>query len=304
MVNHLIHIGYAKAGSSILQRWFAEHPQIAFARSGIAGFATVYDVSKVVASEPGATRLRVTSEESLVTPHATAGDRIIDYDLLAERLPQDDLHLVCDELAQVFPLAWILIVTRGFRDMMLSSYSQYVRTGGTDRFFALDPEFGSQTHRSRHVWHYDRAIDLYERAFPGRVIVLPFELLRDDPEHFVRTLEAKFQLRHRPLPAQIDNPSLSAEELLWYPRLSRGLTRLSMPARLRRRVTRLYLTGVANGALRWLARTGQVLRPGVPIRREMVGDAVLENFRGKADRLRDDPDYRPYAADYLFTPRP
>ena len=28
MIGHLIHIGYAKAGSTFLRSWFAQHPQL------------------------------------------------------------------------------------------------------------------------------------------------------------------------------------------------------------------------------------------------------------------------------------
>ena len=42
MTGHLIHIGYAKAGSSFLRSWFAQHPQLAYAEGGIAGFPDVH----------------------------------------------------------------------------------------------------------------------------------------------------------------------------------------------------------------------------------------------------------------------
>ena len=36
----------------------------------------------------------------------------------------------CDALGALFPTAHVLLVTRGFRSLILSSYSQYARTGG------------------------------------------------------------------------------------------------------------------------------------------------------------------------------
>lgn len=297
-MDHLIHVGYAKAGSSVLQRWFAEHPQIGFARDGLAGFRTVYDVSRIGAVPLGELRLRVTSEESLVMPRVTAGSRPADY--AGEGVPAPSgAGRVCGELVQLFPTATVLLVTRGFRGRMLSAYSQGVRMGVTYPFFVLDPAFGID-HRSTWLWDYNAIIDLYARAFPGRLIVLPFELLRDDPDRFVRILEARFGLDHHPLPRAVENPALSGEELLWYPRMTRALLRLRLPGKVKRRIVGLHLALIARGWTRPLVRLLQTCRPGEPVGAHMVTDTVLENFRGQADRLRDDPLYAPYAADYLF----
>ena len=299
-MQHLIHIGYAKAGSSILQRWFAEHPQIAFERDGLAGFRTVYDVSRMVSAPQGGLRLRVTSEESLATPHGAAGGSFAQLAKALTSMPHAGAERVCDALAQVFPNASVLLVTRGFRQIMLSSYSQAVRVGETAPFFALNPDYGSVGHRSRPVWDYDRIIDLYARAFAGRVLVLPFELLRDDPDRFVRVVEERFGLDHHPLPRVTENPSLSGVELLWYPRITHALHRSPLPGRLKRSLVALHLELVARGAMRPLVRLLQRLRPGTRVGAHMISDGVLENFRGRTDRLRDDPLYAPYSTDYLF----
>jgi hypothetical protein len=37
--DHLIHIGYPKAGSTFLQESFASHPELAYRKGAIAGFA-------------------------------------------------------------------------------------------------------------------------------------------------------------------------------------------------------------------------------------------------------------------------
>jgi hypothetical protein len=46
MSRHLVHIGYPKAGSTYLQRWFASHPQLAYREGGIAGFPNVYALAR------------------------------------------------------------------------------------------------------------------------------------------------------------------------------------------------------------------------------------------------------------------
>jgi hypothetical protein len=297
---HLIHVGFAKAGSTILQRWFDVHPQIAFARSGVLGLGSVFDIPKAaVAGRPPAL-LRVTSEESLATPHAGAGEVAPVPAESREHVPQAGADRVCGQLAELFPDAWILIVTRGFREVMLSSYSQYVKRGGTDPFFALNPEFGSAGHRSRGVWDYEGVIGLYEAAFPGRVLVLPYELLRDDPDRFLALVEAPFGLEHVPLPKGVVNPSLSAVELAWYPRFSALVRKLPLPARLKRRLLRGHLAALQAGRWKWLVEVCQQLRPREPVTAAIIPESVLARFGGKVQRLREDPVFRPYAQDYLL----
>jgi hypothetical protein len=295
---HLIHVGFAKAGSTILQRWFAEHPQIAFSRSGVLGLGSVFDISRAAAAAARPPLLRVTSEESLATPHAGAGQASREVSKPKEHVPQADAERVCEALAGMFPDAWILIVTRGFREVMLSSYSQYVKSGGTDPFFALNPEFGGAGHRSRGVWDYDRVIELYRGAFPGRVLVLPYELLRDDPDRFLALVEAPFGLEHVPLPAGVVNPSLAAVELAWYPRFSGWVRRIPLPGRLARRLLRDYHAALGAGRWRRLANACQRLWPRQPVTGDMIPEEVLARFAGKVNRLREDPLFRPYAEDY------
>jgi hypothetical protein len=296
---HLLHIGYAKAGSTILQRWFRTHPQIAFAREGVLGLRTVYDISKAAVAEPRPALLRVTSEESLATPHRSAGEGRADHGS-AEHFPQSGAGRVCSHLADLFPDAWILIVTRGFRDIMVSSYSQYLRRGGTGAFFGLDPEFGSASHRSRAVWDYDGVIRQYQAAFPGRVMVLPYELLRDDPAAFLGVIEGAFGLDPLPLPARVDNPSFSPVELAWYARFNSLAHAIPAPVRVKRRLVDAHLKALDQGRWSKVADLCQKLRPRQEIAAQVISASVIERFAPKAEILRSNPVYRPYAADYLL----
>jgi hypothetical protein len=69
MTGHLIHIGYAKAGSNFLRSWFARHSQLAYAPGGIAGFHDIYSLARESASQGRRPLYRVTSSEGLATPH-------------------------------------------------------------------------------------------------------------------------------------------------------------------------------------------------------------------------------------------
>jgi hypothetical protein len=77
-------------------------------------------------------------------------------------------------------------VTRGFRSMMLSTYSQYVRTRGLASVAAVAALAGSAGTVNQAPWNYDFLIRLYRCAFgEAKVMVLPFELLRDDASAFL-----------------------------------------------------------------------------------------------------------------------
>ncbi len=91
----------------------------------------------------------------------------------------------CALLAESFPDAHVLIVTRGFRSMILSSYSQYVRVGGTDDLETQVWQGGE------NPWRYDELIAMYRARFDGRVIVLPYELLARDPVAFRGEMERR-----------------------------------------------------------------------------------------------------------------
>jgi hypothetical protein len=273
MTGHLIHIGYPKTGSNYLRRWFAAHPQLAYADGGIAGFPNVYAMVRPAAG----IRYRVTSYEGLATP------------LSALHLagPQAE---VCTMLAELFPGARVLMLTRGYRSMVVSSYSQYVRGGGEEDFGG----FCEQILRSDNPWHYDRVAGLYESAFgASNVIVMPYELLRDDAGAFTRTLANRLGIDDCAAGPERVNVSLSAAELAWYPRLSRAARRL--PGKLRR----LYARGVFTNRLRLPIRALHGLRPATPVSADAIPDELLDMLRPGAERLRTYPLYEPYAADYL-----
>lgn len=284
MSRHLIHIGYPKTGSTFLQKWFASHPRLAFRESGLAGFRDVYTLAHDIVTS-GQPAIRVTSSERLSSPNANQADGLEDY---ASKVAMRDMQAeVCRTLAAVFSNAMILIVTRGFRGMILSSYSQYVRTGGEadlPGFFATLAD---------HPWDYDAVIAMYVRAFGAEnVIVMPYELLRDDSDAFLRELSARLQLEPVLASRERVNVTLTPAELYWYPRFTRLVRRFAPRPLLRR-----YAGVVMDNRLRWPIRALAKLRTHAPL---TVPDAVLEQFRGRADSLRGDALYAPYAADYLF----
>jgi hypothetical protein len=302
MAAHLIHIGYAKTGTTLLKAWFQAHPEIAYVRDGIAGFEGVDDLSRRCADPQFKALLRVTSSEALATPRPCANGTP-DYVTAEGHVPHSRAEVVCAELASLFPTAHVLLVTRGFRSIMVSGYSQYVATGGTDGFFGARPGFGADDH-SRQAWNYDGTIAHYRAAFGERLIVLPYELLRDDPERFVHLLTQRFGLSAHPLPADRRNASLTGVELRWYPVIGWLVRALPVGRTVRQRLLALYSKVVQRNLLRPLIAMLQWLCPLEPVGPSMVAPEVLERFRGKADCLRGDPLYAPYESDYLLNGAP
>lgn len=285
---HLIHVGFPKTGSNFLRRWFRDHPQLAYSEGGIAGYRDVYEIARQAAAPPPDVRYRVTSCESLTAPHEDTGAH--HYRLEDPVDPAIGQENACAALANLFPDASILIVTRGFRSMIFSSLSQYVRSG------ADVPIEECLRHPSiDSPWDYDRVIGLYQKAFGAeKVMVMPYELLRDDADRFVRTLEGRLGLAHLPPSTDRLNTALSPAELYWYPRLTRIVRRLPIGGRLKR----AYLRGIFAGRLRLAAALLQRLRPGAISTADAIPETLIASYRAKALTLRDDPLFATYAREY------
>jgi hypothetical protein len=293
---HLIHIGYAKAGSTFLQDWFAAHPELAYAKGGFAGYSTVWDLARQAAVPSRRVAWRVTSSEALTAPSrrtGVGGHRNGDWVIAPEAR-----RTVCSLLAQLFPDARILLVTRGFRSVYLSGYSQYVRMGGRGDF---DPtgRNGLAEGLEGH-WNYDELIRIYEAAFDGRVTVLPYELLQDDPARFVAALQSELGLTEPgPIPGRV-NPSLPAGALRWYPRLTRLVESVPVRGRARDRLLNAWLRQTRDDRLAPLVRLLERVHPEPPIDTSQVADELLETMRGQAEALRGRALFTPYAAEYLL----
>jgi hypothetical protein len=229
-----------------------------------------------------------------------------DHGSVIERIAERQAA-VCDTLRTLYPGSRILIVTRGFRAMIYSGYSQYVRTGGA---LSLDEVCAAHVARcargERLHLDFDYLIGLYSQAFGAEnVIVLPYELLRDDRQRFLAVLEERLGVEHAEADIGRVNPSLSPEEMYWYPRISRALGAAAARAGRGplRRVERWYVPRALDNRLRPLVRLLARARPGRAVTPAGVSRELLRCYQGKAARLRHDPLYAPYAAEYLWEQR-
>jgi len=304
MTRHLIHIGYPKAGSTFLQAWFERHPELRYITGGLGGF---HDVWQVARSFDETYQYYVTSFEGLSTPDKSAGGIKLAY---GGAEPYDDDRRkekqarLCSVLKSLFPHSRILIVTRGFKGLIVSGYSQIVRMGGRVHLGEMCRQFaiGLQDD-SYNYYDFDYLLRLYGEAFgEENLIVLPYELLRDDQEKFISVLEGRLGLRHVEIKLGRVNPSLSPEELYWYPVISRlvsaGASRLGpvwFP-----KVYRRYVGLTLDNRLRLLIRLLRLLKPDKKITDADFPVEIMSHFEGKATRLKADPLYAPYAAEYLL----
>jgi hypothetical protein len=300
MQGHLIHIGFAKAGSTALQAWFDVHPKLVHVTNGLAGHSGGEHLARHAATEEDLHRWYVTSSEHLSVPRR-AYDRM---DGPADGPIADRRARACKLLYALFGDATILIVTRGFRAILASAYSQYVRTGGTlapPELVRLlpDPESGVD---AADDLDYDATIALYRETFGAEhVLVLPYELLRDDPLAFVATLEDRLGIERSGIAPPRVNTALSEAELYWYPRLTRVAQRATTP----------FGARGAHAFDFYRARIGRHrLGRGVALLARMSPDAVVnpahhvpaelvERCRGRASSVATLPAYAPYAAEYL-----
>jgi hypothetical protein len=295
LTEHLIHIGLPKTGSTYLQRWFAKHPQMIYHEGGIAGFGDVYEMSRQAASA-GPTKVRVTSSEFLSVAYDRAGLQA-DH-LLQGTINKDAQARICASLASLFPTAYVLLVTRGFRELLLSSYSQYVRDGGASDFWDPLPEAAEE---QMQAWNYDAIVGLYRRAFGDRLIVLPYELLRDDPGRFLSEIEDRIGVIHYPALSEAVNAALSPIELQWYPRISRFVRRLPVGDRLRRKIFAAYVSRIGGRRFGRLIAVLDRLRPADSFQPSAQWESALASqVKGMADSLCRDPNFEPYAAEYIL----
>ncbi|AOY81586.1 sulfotransferase [Moorena producens JHB] len=187
--NILIAIGYFKTGSSWLDRHLFKNPS--------SGFIWWSDPSlrhQIVGPHPLAFDLAKCSEKIQSSIPSSLNDKIPVIAL--ERLsghPHSggyDSKEIADRLIALFPKARILIVIREQKQMILSTYNQYVRASGP---CSLRNYIGQPTFRGYKIplfsldhFAYNFLIDYYQKLF-GRsnVLVLPYEQFKTDPKRFV-----------------------------------------------------------------------------------------------------------------------
>ncbi len=223
----LLHIGFPKSGSTYLQKWFEKNPSVYYQPKYMAqGFLNAWELAKYAQFSPSPPQSYVLSCEDLTLFQS-------ERDLVGLRDTYDFNHRryqenVCEMLHQLFPTAKILIVTRSYKTIFQSIYSQYLAMAGS-----LEPEAFIKANHAlfSSMLDYTYVINLYREKFgKDRVIVMPYELMRDNLAEFLSLIEneldiqEKFNFTDKKINAAYDIKVLTA-----YQRLSNFVCQLIKP---------------------------------------------------------------------------
>lgn len=191
----LVHIGYHKTGTTLLQRRF-------FPRSAKTGFSLVAGVDALQPAfvdknpfsfDPEATRRSF--EQSIVRAQKRGLVPVLSYERLSgsPHAGGYDAKLIADRLAATFPEARVLAVIRDQRAMLVSLYQVYLRMGGTAslvQYADPPPQSSARAPLFRFDFlEYHRLIGYYHGLFGAEnVLVLPYELLNERPSLFLKQI--------------------------------------------------------------------------------------------------------------------
>lgn len=189
----VIHIGLHKAASTFIQRAAKACPRVGYVDfrqveglrrraydsalgRPVAGDGLAEDIQAFQGREGGQSNRLFLTDERL---HIWRGPRMIAPDRDAGRQYQ---VLVRDGLKALCPQARIVLVTRAPDAWLTSMYRQDVKVGSPMTF----AEWQDANHEFlTQAFAVDALIALYARAFGAEnILVLPYELLRDDPLRF------------------------------------------------------------------------------------------------------------------------
>ena len=297
----LLHIGLGKAGSSVLKTWFMAHPQLLFKPSAIGGFHHTGGILQLATSRNGqAPKYYVTSEEAL--SHASPATPEVHLEPLIFHEPalRESQERVCSILHDLFPTARILIVTRGLKQIVRSGYSEYVKSGGTLSFPSFVQAFEAPI---RQFTDINSLLRLYgDRFGAANLMVLPYELLRDDPGRFLMLIESWLGIDHHEFNLARVNVSLTPQELYWYPRVSSAIA--SCARKLKKpyaqKLYRLYVSRcIRKNRLRPLVRALSFFKKGY-IGEEDCPPEFLASLKENVTVLKTNFLYTPYAAEYCW----
>ena len=298
MAEILLHIGFPKSGSTYLQKWFELHPELYFQPKHFAqGFYNAWEFARYAQENKTVAEKYVLSCEDLSifnSQRDPIGHRVthpFDY-----RSFQNN---VCNMLHNLFPNGKILIVTRGYTTIFKSLYSEYISMTGSlspENFVAADKEL------FQFMFDYSYVINLYREKF-GRdnVLVLPYELMRDDLPKFLSLIEnelhlsAKVQLGYEKINASYNNEILTA-----YQRTSFFVYRFlkifphSWQLKMYPYYSKLFRSNEPHLFMVILSKF-----VSTPLNMNELAP-LTEAMRGKADILKTEELYQPYLKEYLL----
>jgi hypothetical protein len=213
----VLHIGYPKAASTFIHRYFDAHPEVTTDHNRLADLLLpeARDGSSVVLlDKPVAGKVHVSREESVAESVCIVGDQRVwarnlyipgawdnvKHDILV------DAGETASRIHRAHPHAKVLILIREQADWLQSAY-KYVMSQlpAAQRSFA-DYCMTPSGIVFLRAGHFDRTITAYADTFGGgRVCVLRFEDIAAAPQRFVAQLCAFVGIAERPLPQRREN---------------------------------------------------------------------------------------------------
>jgi hypothetical protein len=190
----LIHIGYHKTGTSFLQKYLFDAEMIGFC----SPFDRQFIMEHLIQPHPFQYNPERTRYMFLPGLEQVRRQAYLVPVLSRERFTGSqhsngrDGILMAQRLAASFPEAQILMVIREQRSMLLSSYNQHICSGRVHTLvrYLKEPAIYkdyidlAEFDLTRYVYHYliQTYYDLFGRE---KVLVLPYELFRAQPQVFV-----------------------------------------------------------------------------------------------------------------------
>jgi hypothetical protein len=294
----LLHIGYPKAGSTFLQQWFDKHPEIYFQPKYMAeGFYHAWQLADYIQHVEKVPENFVLSCEDFMLwqgrPYwyGLTGTEPYDYRTFQNK--------ICETLYNIFPTAKVLMITRGYTTVFASIYAQYISMGGTLSCMEL-------MKRNEEMFttflDYSYTINLYQKKFgKDNLVVLPYELLNENPEEFLSLIEAQLTIKSKfNFTFQKLNASMSEAELSAYHKTSRLLFSVLKPfsKSLQIKIYSAYCNAVR----------AQKPHPVMAFISKFVSGKVDMNactqmayaMKGKAEILRSEKYHQNYLLDYMI----
>jgi len=207
----LIHIGYQKTGSKWLQRHLFTPSHLGFR------LPIERKIIKAIFIDPHPLDFSSNYSVKTIDNILLSQEKKQGYPVLSHEGLSGNPHTggyeskeIAIRLSSVFSNCKILIVIREQAQMILSTYFQYLKAGGTMSIENyLKPLKSARVIREFEMdrFKYHRLIKLYYGLFgQSNVLVLPYELLASNPLKYVETIQNFCNIQHQQdqvIPSQI-----------------------------------------------------------------------------------------------------
>jgi len=202
---NLLHIGYQKTASTFLQKHLFPHLR---SRWFDRPMSTLH-CRNLIEDDPYRERTFATylSEQSEI--HQKPG--IISFESLSGHIWEGShsARRTAERLAQVAPDSIVLVVVRSQPSMLVALYGQYINEGGTGSLAGFLSGDLAGIELDLSYLDFASLVDQYRLLFP-KVVVLPYENLRDSPMPFLSEICDLVGSPFVDPPTTRENPTASA----------------------------------------------------------------------------------------------